>query len=247
MAAKRDVPFYVGYLRLPRDLRGFLIRLVIAFLVIDIALALFIFVVQKPRASGAWGIAGEAYYSGRFSVRPYPLLRVPAEGGGSRIVFIISEGKIGAPPGLEDFDGAQVTVGGYPLQRGDLTLLQLAEPPDRREAAGPAPPDDAAATDRTMTGEIMDSKCWAGAMNPGEGKEHKSCAGLCMLGGLPILFVVGGPGGEQQWYLLTDKSGEPIEHPTSPFIGDQITVSGTVAVKDGLPLFEVDPATLGFD
>jgi hypothetical protein len=29
----------------------------------------------------------------------------------------------------------------------------------------------------TLTGEIVDSKCYLGVMNPGQGKVHRDCAG----------------------------------------------------------------------
>ena len=31
-----------------------------------------------------------------------------------------------------------------------------------------------------LTGEIADSKCWLGVMNPGEGTVHRDCARRCL-------------------------------------------------------------------
>lgn len=41
----------------------------------------------------------------------------------------------------------------------------------------------------TLDGELVDSKCYLGTMKPGDGKTHKSCAILCLRGGIPPLFV----------------------------------------------------------
>lgn len=42
---------------------------------------------------------------------------------------------------------------------------------------------------RTFTGEIVDSKCWLGVMNPGEHTVHRACARLCIRGGIPAMLV----------------------------------------------------------
>ena len=36
----------------------------------------------------------------------------------------------------------------------------------------------------TLTGEIVDSKCFLGVMNPGNLKPHKACAIRCISGGI---------------------------------------------------------------
>ena len=37
----------------------------------------------------------------------------------------------------------------------------------------------------TLKGEIIDPKCYLGAMKPGGGKTHKACAMRCIAGGIP--------------------------------------------------------------
>jgi hypothetical protein len=41
----------------------------------------------------------------------------------------------------------------------------------------------------TLRGEIIDPKCYIGAMKPGGGKTHKACAQLCLSGGIPPMLV----------------------------------------------------------
>ena len=47
----------------------------------------------------------------------------------------------------------------------------------------------------TLRGEIVDSKCYLGAMKPGDQKTHKACATLCIRGGIPPVLVERLPGG----------------------------------------------------
>jgi hypothetical protein len=41
----------------------------------------------------------------------------------------------------------------------------------------------------TLVGEIVDSKCYLGIMNPGETNPHRECAALCIGGGIPPLII----------------------------------------------------------
>jgi hypothetical protein len=41
----------------------------------------------------------------------------------------------------------------------------------------------------TLVGEIVDSKCYLGIMNPGETNPHRECAALCIRGGIPPLII----------------------------------------------------------
>ena len=195
--------FYVGYLRTPLRLLRFLVLAVIALLLLVDAAALLAYRSQEARASGDWG-EGEVAYDGVLVARPYPMVIVAASPGHpAHAVLLVEEGKFGAPGDVAALDGRAVTVQGYPLLRDDLTVLQLSQHP--RALDRPAAP--IAARDlgtRTLSGEIADSKCFLGAMNPGEGKVHESCAGLCLLGGIPALFVTRDAAGKPTYRLLAD-------------------------------------------
>jgi len=234
-----EPPFYVGYLKLPRRLRGFLVVLVAGLLLADVAVALAAFRAQPAHASGAWGEDGEVAFQGRFQARPYPLLRLA-----DRTVLLVGVDKIGAPPGLEGLDGALVEARGYPILRGDLTVLQLDRTPSRQPGEPPALPSLAEPRPARLAGELVDSKCYAGAMNPGEGKTHKGCGALCVFGGIPPLLVVRGAGPNPLWYILTDADGGPIGDRSVPFIGDAIELGGRIVEARGYRLFEIAPETL---
>jgi len=143
--AEPQPPFYVGYLKLPRELRGFLVVVLAALLAIDGGLAVIAFAGQPPHATGAWS-SDEAVYMGQFQARPYPMVRLFATGKDpARTILLVGEGKDGPPAGMDELDGTMVEVRGYPVRRGDLEVLQIDNPPVRQDATqmDPLPPGPA--------------------------------------------------------------------------------------------------------
>jgi len=241
----KEPPFYVGYLKLPRGLKGFLAGLLAILVLLDIGLALVTFGVQPPHATGAWGTEGEVAYTGQFQLRPYPLVRLAATGEQpAGTVLLVGEGKVGAPAGLDELDGAMVEVRGYPIRRGDLTVLQLDQVPVRQDDARAPPLPMATAAPATLDGEVIDSKCYAGAMNPGEGKVHASCGSFCLFGGIPALFLTRSAGGSLVWYLMAAPDGGPVGEEARALIGRPVQLTGTISRGAGLAVFTVAPAQM---
>ncbi len=58
----------------------------------------------------------------------------------------------------------------------------------------------------TLTGEIVDTKCHLGVMNPGEGKVHRDCAVRCISGGAPPVSGADQEG-DTRLLLLTGADG----------------------------------------
>lgn len=242
---RREPPFYVGYLKLPRDLRGFLIALLLILLVVDGGLAVLAFAAQPPHASGAWGTEGEVSYVGQFQAKPYPLVRLfPSGGKPAASVLLVGEGKEGSPDGTEELDGTMVEVRGYPILRGDLTVLQLDQAPIRQDASRMAALPEGPGEPATLAGEIVDSKCYAGAMNPGEGKAHEGCGSFCLYGGIPALFVSKAADGSTRWYLMAASDGGPVGEAARALVGRPVRLAGTVRRGDGLAIFTVTPGQL---
>jgi len=235
-----EPPFYVGYGRFPKALKRPILLVLAALFAIDAALALTLVIKQPAPPSGHWGTA-QVHYDGLFQARPYPLLRI-ADGKSLRTILLVSEGKHGAPDGLGPLDGKHIAVSGYEVKRGDLTVLQLDSPPAPADGPPPAAKAQPLSLQLAMTGEIADSKCWAGAMVPGEGKTHKGCGALCLLGNIPALFVVTQPDGSLQWFLLADKDGGPIGDAARALVGERVRLTGTLHRSDGLDIFQIDSA-----
>jgi hypothetical protein len=238
--------FFVGYLKTPLRLVRFLAVLLSLLLLAVDAVALITYRAQERRTTGDWGVDGEVAFDGVLLARPYPVILVPADAGHpEHAVLLVSEGKHGAPGDLAALDGARVTAQGYPLLRDGLTVLQLSQHPRRLDAAGAAPaPLAAELGQRTLQGEIADSKCFLGAMNPGEGKVHAGCASLCLLGDVPPLFVTRDAAGKLTYRLLADEKGGPIAEGAANRAGAYVTLTGKLRRVGPLEIFAVPRASL---
>jgi hypothetical protein len=96
--------------------------------------------------------------------------------------------------------------------------------------------------DVVLRGEVVDSKCFAGAMKPGEGKTHKACAALCLRGGIPAMFMAV-EDGKTVPYLLVDSqgkspSGEALER-ILPFVGDWVEIHARAGRWADLRILEI--------
>jgi hypothetical protein len=66
-----------------------------------------------------------------------------------------------------------------------------------------------------LVGEIVDSKCYLGNMNPGNGKVHRDSAVRCLSGGIPPVFATNDFNGSPAVLLLTGPNQERL--PGKPF------------------------------
>ena len=64
--------------------------------------------------------------------------------------------------------------------------------------------------ERTLVGEIVDSKCYLGVMNPGSLTPHRACAIRCISGGIPPVLLVHQTNGTALYFLLTSRHGRPV-------------------------------------
>jgi hypothetical protein len=233
-------PFFIGWSGLPRGLYGFVAAIVASIIGVGALFAALVLVALPPRTTGEWS-GGD--FTGILMTKPYALVRIPAAGNApARSVLLVDDWKFGLPLGPEVHDGETVHVQGYALQRGDVTVLQVSAPPQPTSPIAPAPElHDAGAA--TLTGEIVDSKCWAGAMNPGDGKAHRGCGSLCLLGNIPALFITpaaDAPSSAVRWYVLADAEGNSLAEAIRLHVGEQLTLTGRVFDAPDLHEFRVD-------
>ena len=93
-----------------------------------------------------------------------------------------------------------------------------------------------------LTGEIVDSKCYLGVMNPGQGKVHRDCAARCLSGGIPPIFVTAD---EHEQFLLVGLDGRALERDVlREFIAEPIQIQGERLRTGSTQLLKVDPRAL---
>ena len=199
--------------------------------------------------SGMYG--SEAVMLGRLQAKPQPVLRIPPDAGhpNARALMLSGEGKFGVMPDAEKLDGKMVMAGGFLLQRGHITMLQIggdiglkAADPAAIEAYSPKP---VASLGRwKLTGEICDGKCYSGAMRPGNRLAHKACANLCISGGVPPVFVSAADVEEHNFFMLTTSDGTPFPDAFYDYVAKPVTLEGEVIQVDDLMIFKVDPSTI---
>jgi hypothetical protein len=231
-------PFFIGWAGLPRELYGFVASVVAVIIGIGSMFAALILIALPPRETGAWD-AGD--FEGVLVTKPYALVRVPAAADKpARSVLLVDEWKFGLPLGSEYADGQTVHVQGFALSRGDVTVLQISGAPQRLDHATGSVSALRDAGEQILSGEIVDSKCWAGAMNPGDGKAHRGCGSLCLLGNIPALFITRAPDGAIRWYVLADADGNPLDEAIRLHIGEPQTLTGHVLDAADLHEFRID-------
>jgi hypothetical protein len=224
----------------PRADRRFLLGAGLALIAGGGALGASLGMTGVPVGDGIWDQGTRHTLRGILSRDPYAILRTRGLGGDVRTVFLASSGKTG-PEIDAAFFGNTADVTGTLITRGRNAMMAVADvqaAPDGFDGAGLSAP---ATVDRgpvMLAGEILDAKCWFGAMRPGYGKAHKACAALCARGGLPLAFCqIGACGDGTDAPLLLDENGVAFSRVILPLVADPVTIQGRlVAVGDVVQL-----------
>lgn len=246
----REIPFFVGYLPTPKGLRAILLIMCACFVSGLAGLGLALGLAQDdPGPAAVRGDYGRQTVTGVIELAPYPLLRVTQ--GNDRIqpgdtLMMTAGGKSGVDSRALPLEGQLATASGVLLERGDLYMLQLRGGRNGLSAAdGQAPPQSAQALGRwRLAGEICDGKCLAGAMRPGRGLAHKACANLCVIGGVPPVFVSTQPVEGSEFLLITGPGGTKMPDEAYDYMAQYISVEGEIERRGDLLIFQMDPATL---
>lgn len=233
--AKRDDSFFIGWDKTPAVDRRFLLLASLGLLTVAAGAGALIASEQSPPGSGSWNPDDERDWAGELVRAPYPMLRTRAIDGTARTAYLVSSNKLGVQHRLGRFENGPVVVRGSLIARGPNAMLAVADGDRWLRAATPADAIGDGLVDwqaqdfgrATYAGEILDSKCWFGAMQPGQGKPHKSCAALCIQGGLPPVFCPQGLCGDgSSAPLLTDADGNPHTMALLPLVADPVSVKG---------------------
>src|SRR5712691_10922597 len=238
--------FYVGYLpKAPPALARFVRKVIVGLGLLVITTALVLVLGQLRFASSVFEYGKLRSFEGAVVTRPYPTLLVarPGEAGQhdrSSRYLLVAPGKHGADDLVAGFDGKQVRLQGQLIYREGGTMVEIT--PGSIAVIDTAPAVQEVTTflgTVTVTGEIVDSKCYLGVMNPGQGKVHRDCAARCLSGGTPPIFVT--TDGYKQ-FLLVGLDGLALGRDAlREFIGEPITIRGEVLARGNSRLLEIDP------
>jgi hypothetical protein len=220
--------FYVGYL--PKAPSGIARKMKVVVVVLFAAAAtcaIGFAALQRTYSRSFFESGRKRTFDGVIEASPYPtLLSAPdaTNPDGSRYLLVM-DGKHGADSQVAAYVGKSVRLRGRLIYRDDQKMITL--PRDSIAVLSDGQQNQAVPKnlgDFDLVGEIVDSKCYLGNMNPGNGKVHRDCAVRCLSGGIPPLFATNDFIGSPAVLLLTglnqkqlpkeaflDRVAQPIE------------------------------------
>ena len=241
---QRD-PFYVGYLPAPRKHRGAMM-LVIVLVMVWVCFASLLFVLaQRSPGEAVWDISNERTWTGLLIEDPYPMLVTSHD-----TLLVVSMGKQGAHDQLASYFNSQVTISGYELQREGRRMIELSpgsiRPVLLEDQASIARPELEIIDEspHTFVGEIIDGKCYLGAMKPGDGYAHRSCAVLCLSGGLPPMFAPQHTRGTQVLPLILYDNAAHIPEDLHVFVACPVEFEARAARIGSVPVLVVETGSI---
>lgn len=253
MTTKAPDPFFLGWSKkLPKGLKRFVPVLAVVLVLLFGGAGFLVGATQNDPGDGAfrWDL-GRQQVTAVLLADPYPVLFVvESEHYPAGTALLLSgSGKRGVQERAGPLDGKLVTAAGVALTRGSLQALQLAGGEDGLKAAEIADgeaalPEPLSLGTWRLSGEICDGKCYAGAMRPGSGLAHKACANLCLIGGVPPVFVSTGPVEGQSFFLMAGPDGGPIPPEVLDSSAVLVQIDGEIVRRGALMIFKIDPASL---
>ena len=252
MSDKPDTPFFVGYLPTPLGLRVFLTGICLFLMLGAAALAYAVGVTQDDPGEGRLRFDyGPQTVFGVLELTPSPILHVTQGTDAIPVghtLMLSGQGKNGAVERAAPLEGQLVRATGILIERGDLDMLQLNGGNNFRAAEDqsmiPEIPTPEPLGRWQITGEICDGKCEAGAMRPGSGIAHRACASLCLLGGVPPVFVTTQPVEGEEFLLITGEGNAVLPEALFDYVGLYVTLEGDVARHGDLLVLTVDTDTV---
>lgn len=232
--------FYVGYLpKAPGSLGRWIARMTAALLVTGLAVgALFVFG-QASFADSKFEYGIYREYAGVIEEWPYPILRTA-----SSSFLLVAPGKHGLSDAVAGLQGKTVRLRGSLIERGPNRMLEVLPESLRETAPGPSLTGSALTElgSVRLRGEIVDSKCYLGVMNPGNGKVHRDCAARCISGGAPPAFVASDAAGETRILLLVGSDGRALNKEILSFVAEPLEISGKLLRSGSNLVLKAEPA-----
>ena len=250
---KMNDEFYIGWeAKAAPGIGKTVRRAVIALLLIAPLLAVALAVSQRMIGASVFEWGNVKKFSGVLQATPYPHLLVPRPGNVAgenpfSTYYLVAPWKFGLKPdAVSSFDGQSVSLKGTLIYRGNQTMIEvvndsLALATNQMVAANL--PETIALGRQTLTGEIVDSKCFLGVLNPGQLTPHRACAIRCISGGIPPVLLVRQLDGSAIYLLLVSANGQQVNQQVLDLVAEPVTITGEVERQGELLILRADPAT----
>src|SRR6266852_5770635 len=228
--------FYVGYVpKAPAVLAKRVTRIATVLVLAGLAAGAVLIFDQPPFAASKFEYGEYREYSGVIEEWPYPMLRTS-----DAAFLLVAPGKHGLAGSVRGFQGKSIRLKGSLIERGSDRMLEvvpgsMTETSLVRVQSTTGPVDLGSVT---LRGEIVDSKCYLGVMNPGNGKVHRDCAVRCISGGIPPAFVVKDSSGVSKLLMLSNAQR------LAEFVSEPVQISGRFLRSGGMLTLEADPGSI---
>ena len=195
-------------------------RAVIALIMMAFLVPVVLAVSQRLIGASVFEWGTHKTFAGILQATPYPHLLVsrPGNVGGQQqfsTYYLVAPWKFGLDrKAIEPLEDKSVTLKGTLIYRGNQTMIETkpewisVSTNDERRARSDAPYQQLGK--QTLVGEIVDSKCFLGVMNPGQLTPHRACAIRCISGGVPPVLLVRQKDGPAIYLLLVSAEGKPV-------------------------------------
>jgi hypothetical protein len=241
--------FYVGYLpKVPSGIARRMKVVIVVLFATAITCAIGFAAVQRTYSQSFFESGKERTFEGVIETSPYPTLlsRQDAANSSTLRYLLVAKGKHGAGSQVATYVGKTVRLRGTLIYRDDQKMIVLsagsiATLDDAQQ--NQVPPKSLGEVD--LVGEIVDSKCYFGNMNPGNGKVHRDCAVRCLSGGIPPVFATNDFNGSPAVLQLTGPNQKPL--PKEAFIdrvAQPMRIHGTVMQVGNTLLLETESAAI---
>jgi hypothetical protein len=228
--------FYIGYEGgIPNGMRRAVRWAVIVAIGAGLAAAGMFVSQQRQLADSRFEFGHVRTFTGYLALEPTPVLMVP-DGSGTRWHWLVSPGKFGAAAALGETKDGWTTLQGTLIARESWRMIEVrpgSARPSRSAIPAPAPTPPRG-RQVTLRGEIVDSKCFLGVMNPGERTVHRDCAMRCLSGGIPAMFAYRDEAGSHLALLLGATAASLRDG-----VGRAITLHGTLSGTEDSLVFDI--------
>jgi hypothetical protein len=226
--------FYVGYVpQEPHDLSRFIRRVVICTVVLVVVAAAVLVFAQQPFASSRFEFGETRTFDGQVVLTPYPTLLTA-----TKPYLLVAPGKHGLARQLPR--GVHLT--GSLIERPGNRMIEVFS--TSTDAGQIADTEEVVLGSVSLSGEIVDTKCYFGVMNPGSGKVHRDCAARCISGGIPPGLLVRDRNGKLETVLLAGADGRELHRAILAHVAEPVRVRGTLVESAGSLMVRTDPSNI---
>jgi hypothetical protein len=234
-----EEPFYIGYLpKAPAPLGRFTRKVVVLTTLATLGVAAGLAVSLPYFGNGVFHFGESTQFAGIIRCGTAPRLSTDKAD-----YLLVGAGKRGVPMEICGEADNAVMVQGSLIERDGRQLIEVAAiTTSRAERAAEAAP--VALGRFTLTGEIVDSKCYFGVMNPAEGQLHRACAVQCLRGDVPAVFIARDRSGARVELIVAGPDGGQINGDLLPWVGLGVEATGEVMRQGKWLVWRIEPKSI---